>query len=67
MSSFAGKFSASGFKMPDRVFAHQGPGAHRPPIQQLSYDKQSKSAVPANQASFSKFGLSFSQGKAPAK
>lgn len=56
MSTFAPKFSLSGFKMPDRVFSHQGPAAHRASVVSVSLD-QSMTAKDKDSAKWSKFGV----------
>ena len=55
-SSFAPKFSLSGFKMPDRVFNHQGPAAHQQRYTSVSNERKNQSNA-SNDTKWSKFGL----------
>ena len=56
MSTFAPKFSLSGFKMPDRVFSHQGPAAHRPSVTSISVDRN-QTVKAKDSVKWTKFGV----------
>ena len=56
MSTFAPKFSLSGFKMPDRVFSHQGPAAHRPSVTSISVEPH-LSVKAVDSTKWTKFGV----------
>ena len=61
MSTFAQKFSLSGFKMPDRVFDHQGPQAHRQSYQSVNTERRTGGVKPYETQKWTKFGVDFHQ------
>ena len=57
MSTFAQKFSLSGFKMPDRVFDHQGPQAHRLSHGSVKTERRASGVKPYETQKWTKFGV----------